>query len=125
MLGLGTSILSSSSAFSIEDLALSNFKLRVERDGGSTENPSCLTSAFDKLDDDFLDRNIVRDFGLRVARDGGSFEANNCALTEVSTLSANHSRDVQIIVDFQSRVSRDGGSFESPNCARIEVDSLL
>jgi hypothetical protein len=125
MLGLGTSILPSSSAFSIEAFALSNFKLRVERDGGSTDSPSCLTSAFDKLDDDFLDRNIVRDFGLRVARDGGSFEANNCALTEVTTLTTPHSLAQEILNRFDSRVRRDGGSFESSNCARTEIEALV
>lgn len=124
MLGLGTSILSSSGASS-ENVALSVFKRRVQDDGGSTESGLCLDNAFEALNVQDSNINLMRRFETRVRADGGIVEDNTCMLTEIKSLSAAKSRQLQLLRDFEDRVGLDGGTFESNNCALDAIADLI
>ena len=124
MLGLGTSILFGSVA-STENDAISAFKFRVSLNGGLIESPSCIDASFDLIDDQDSDINILRDFEARVFQNGGTAESGTCLLTEIKSLTPEHSVQLRLLRKLEDRVATNGGTFESNNCALDAIADLM
>jgi hypothetical protein len=124
MLGLGTSILFGSVS-SVENSIISSLKKRVFLDGGLIESPSCIDASFDLIDDQDSDINILRSFEARVFQSGGTAESGTCVLTEVRSLTPDHSLKVRLLRKLEDRVMTDGGTFESNTCALDAIEDLI